>query len=49
VRPAEVDRLIGDPSKARSRLGWVPQMSFEELVATMVEADLDRLSVRLRA
>jgi len=49
VRPAEVDRLIGDPGKARSELGWVPQMSFEELVATMVEADLDRLSVRLRA
>jgi GDPmannose 4,6-dehydratase len=49
VRPAEVDRLIGDPSKARSKLGWAPQMSFEELVATMVEADLDRLSVRLRA
>ena len=49
VRPAEVDRLIGDPAKARSKLGWVPQMSFEELVATMVEADLDRLSVRLRA
>ncbi len=49
VRPAEVDRLIGDPSKARSKLGWAPQMSFEDLVATMVEADLDRLSVRLRA
>jgi len=49
VRPAEVDRLIGDPGKARSKLGWAPQMSFEELVATMVEADLDRLSVRLRA
>ena len=49
VRPAEVDLLIGDPSKARSKLGWAPQMSFEELVATMVEADLDRLSVRLRA
>jgi GDPmannose 4,6-dehydratase len=49
VRPAEVDRLIGDPGKARSKLGWVPQMGFEELVATMVEADLDRLSVRLRA
>jgi GDPmannose 4,6-dehydratase len=49
VRPAEVDRLIGDPAKARSKLGWVPLMSFEELVATMVEADLDRLSVRLRA
>ena len=49
VRPAEVDRLIGDPSKARNRLGWTPQMSFEELVATMVEADLDRLSARLRA
>jgi GDPmannose 4,6-dehydratase len=49
VRPAEVDRLIGDASKAVQRLGWSPQMTFEELVATMVEADLDRLSVRSRA
>jgi len=39
-RPAEVDRLIGDASKARRELGWQPKMSFDELVATMVAADL---------
>jgi len=39
-RPAEVDRLIGDASKARSLLGWEPQVSFAELVARMVDADL---------
>jgi GDPmannose 4,6-dehydratase len=44
VRPAEVDLLIGDPSKARRVLGWEPQVSFEELVEMMVRADLDRLS-----
>lgn len=49
VRPAEVDMLIGDASKARRVLGWVPQVSFERLVAMMVEADLDRLSTRTRA
>lgn len=49
VRPAEVDRLIGDAGKAARKLGWQPEVSFEELVAAMVEADLDRLSVRLRA
>lgn len=49
VRPAEVDRLIGDAGKATRKLGWQPEVSFEELVAAMVEADLDRLSVRLRA
>jgi len=38
-RPAEVDRLIGDASKARSLLGWEPQVSFAELVARMVDAD----------
>ena len=32
IRPAEVDRLIGDPSKARDELGWTPTISFEELV-----------------
>ena len=42
-RPAEVDSLIGDPSKARRVLGWIPETSFEELVASMVEADLARL------
>ncbi len=39
-RPAEVDFLLGDPTKAKSNLGWKPKMSFEELVKTMVEADL---------
>lgn len=42
MRPAEVDLLIGDSSKARERLGWQPRMSFRELVATMVDADLER-------
>jgi len=41
-RPAEVDLLVADPSKARERLGWAPQVSFEQLVQRMVEADLDR-------
>ncbi len=43
VRPAEVDLLIGDASKAKRLLGWEPRMSFEELVRQMVEADLRRL------
>jgi GDPmannose 4,6-dehydratase len=43
VRPAEVDLLIGDATKARTVLGWEPETSFEELVRTMVEADLRRL------
>jgi GDPmannose 4,6-dehydratase len=43
IRPAEVDLLIGDPKKAFDKLGWRPQVSFEELVAMMVEADLKRL------
>ena len=40
-RPTEVDSLLGDSSKARRELGWSPQISFEELVAEMVEADLE--------
>jgi GDPmannose 4,6-dehydratase len=44
MRPAEVDLLVGDPSKARSALGWEPAVSFEELVQMMVEADLKLLS-----
>lgn len=48
VRPAEVDRLIGDASKARRVLGWTPEVDFEKLVVMMVEADLDRLSPRVR-
>ena len=42
-RPAEVDLLLADPGKARRHLGWVPRMGFAELVATMVDADLERL------
>ncbi|MFO7537845.1 MAG: GDP-mannose 4,6-dehydratase [Chloroflexota bacterium] len=43
MRPAEVDLLVGDPSKAGERLGWEPQVTFAELVAMMVEADLKML------
>ena len=47
LRPAEVDVLLGDASKAREKLGWVPETSLEEMVAEMVEADLDRHRARL--
>lgn len=40
LRPAEVDSLLGDPTKAREKLGWVPKVSFAELVREMVAADL---------
>jgi GDPmannose 4,6-dehydratase len=42
-RPAEVDLLVGDPSKAKRILGWTPKVTFEGLVREMVFADLDRL------
>lgn len=42
-RPAEVELLVGDPSKAMSVLGWKPRVSFEELVRMMVDADIERL------
>jgi GDPmannose 4,6-dehydratase len=42
-RPAEVDVLVGDAGKAREVLGWEPETSFERLVETMVQADLERL------
>ncbi|HXB65528.1 MAG TPA: GDP-mannose 4,6-dehydratase [Solirubrobacteraceae bacterium] len=44
VRPAEVDHLIGDPSKARRDLGWEPHTSFEELIRLMVDSDHRLLS-----
>jgi GDPmannose 4,6-dehydratase len=44
LRPAEVDQLVGDASKARERLGWEPRHSFRDLVEMMVDADLARLS-----
>lgn len=43
VRPAEVDLLLGDPSRARKELGWVPAVSFKQLVDMMVDADMARL------
>jgi GDPmannose 4,6-dehydratase len=46
MRPAEVDHLLGDASKARQALGWKPQVDFRQLVEMMVDADLDRLSNR---
>lgn len=47
-RPAEVDLLISDPSKARSVLGWEPAVSFKELVIRMVDADMERFSSKAR-
>jgi GDPmannose 4,6-dehydratase len=44
LRPAEVDHLIGDPSKARQKLGWAPDVDFPALVKMMVDADMRRLS-----
>jgi len=43
MRPAEVDLLQADPSKAKRELGWSPNVQFQELVAMMVDADLERL------
>ena len=47
-RPAEVDELRADASKARQKLGWQPRMTFRQLVETMVDADLQALESRLR-
>ncbi|HLT70162.1 MAG TPA: GDP-mannose 4,6-dehydratase, partial [Acidimicrobiales bacterium] len=47
-RPAEVDLLVGDASKARRVLGWEPKTSFEELVHLMVDADLALLEGKLQ-
>ncbi|TSC58901.1 MAG: GDPmannose 4,6-dehydratase [Candidatus Peregrinibacteria bacterium Greene0416_19] len=48
-RPAEVDLLCGDASKAKTKLGWQPKTSFEELARIMLEADCKSLGVRLPA
>ena len=42
IRPAEVELLLGNPAKAKAKLGWKPDVSFEKLVTMMVDADLDR-------
>jgi GDPmannose 4,6-dehydratase len=47
LRPAEVDHLVGDASKARAELGWEPKTSFQELVEMMVVADVERLTATL--
>jgi GDPmannose 4,6-dehydratase len=44
LRPAEVDHLLGDSSKARAELGWQPQVDFKQLIEMMVDADLERLA-----
>ena len=46
-RPAEVDRLLGDASKAKAKLGWQPETSLEELITMMVDADLKRVGAGL--
>ena len=46
IRPAEVDLLLADPSRARAELGWAPKVGFEDLIAMMVDADLARLAAR---
>ena len=49
LRPAEVDLLIGDATKAREKLGWVPEVSFPELVKMMVAHDLDTEAAKARS
>jgi len=49
IRPAEVDQLLGDASKARNELGWEPKVTFDELVRMMVDADIKRLGGGRRA
>ena len=43
-RPAEVDQLVGDASKARNILGWQPEYNFEELISEMVQSDMEIVS-----
>ena len=46
-RPAEVDLLIGDSSKACEKLGWKPKVGFKQLVKMMVDADLEKAGIKL--
>jgi GDPmannose 4,6-dehydratase len=48
LRPAEVDVLLGDPAKAKAKLGWEPTITLEDMVAEMVEADIARHRARMR-
>lgn len=47
-RPADVDHLLGDPSKAKRKLGWEPKISAEEMLAEMLEADLRRIKESMK-
>jgi GDPmannose 4,6-dehydratase len=47
-RPAEVDLLVSDPSKAHAVLGWEPSVSFKDLVVMMVEADMERVAAKVQ-
>jgi len=47
-RPAEVDLLLGDATKAKKKLNWKPRVSFEELVKMMVDYDLEKYSSQLK-
>ena len=47
-RPAEVETLLGDPAKAKTKLGWKPQVTFEQLVTMMVEEDIKRIEREIK-
>jgi GDPmannose 4,6-dehydratase len=49
LRPAEVNLLLGDPTKARTKLGWEPRVSFKELVKMMVDSDLTKVGEGIKA
>ncbi|WP_417897208.1 GDP-mannose 4,6-dehydratase [Bacillus haimaensis] len=46
MRPAEVDLLLGNPKKAEEKLGWKPEVSFDELIKMMVESDLEKIKAK---
>ena len=48
IRPAEVEHLLGDSTKARRVLGWEPKVSFEQMIRMMVDADLRRVEAELK-
>ena len=41
-RPTEVETLLGDPSKAKAKLGWIPEINLDQMIAEMVSHDLDQ-------
>jgi GDPmannose 4,6-dehydratase len=48
LRPAEVDLLLGDPTKAKKQLGWKPKVNLQGLVKMMVDADMERVKREIR-